>query len=130
MKVLGRYKNGNYDVTLLSDGTKIRETEDDEFIPDFAESMDIKLTNHCSLGCPYCHEGSTPEGEHGDILNEKFIDTLHPYQEVALGGGDVTSHPDLVPFLQRLKERHIIANITVNQYQLYNRKELIQRLVW
>lgn len=87
MKVLGRYKNGNYDVTLLSDGTKIRETEDDEFIPDFAESMDIKLTNHCSLGCPYCHEGSTPEGEHGDILNEKFIDTLHPYQEVALGGG-------------------------------------------
>ena len=46
MKVLGRYKNGNYDVTLLSEGTKIRETEDDEFIPDFAESMDIKLTNH------------------------------------------------------------------------------------
>lgn len=129
MKILGRYKNGNYDVTLLSDGTKIRETEDDEFIPVFAESMDIKLTNHCSLGCPYCHEGSTPEGEHGDILNEKFIDTLHPYQEVALGGGDVTSHPDLIPFLQRLKERHIIANITVNQYQLYNKKELIQKLV-
>lgn len=129
MEILGRYKNGNYDVTLLSDGTKIRETEDDEFIPDFAESMDIKLTNHCSLGCPYCHEGSTPEGEHGDILNEKFIDTLHSYQEVALGGGDVTSHPDLIPFLRRLKERHIIANITVNQYQLYNGKELIQRLV-
>ena len=33
MKILGRYRNGNYDVTLLSDGTKIRETEDDEFIP-------------------------------------------------------------------------------------------------
>ena len=129
MKILGKYKNGNYQVMLLSDGTKIRETEDDEFIPDHAESMDIKLTNYCSMGCPYCHEGSTTEGQHGDIISEKFIDTLHPYQEVALGGGDVTSYPDLIPLLQKLKDRHVIANITVNQYQLYNKKELIQKLV-
>ena len=29
MNIIGKYKNGNYCVTLLADGTKIRETEDD-----------------------------------------------------------------------------------------------------
>ena len=88
MELLGRYKNGNFFTTILSDGTKIRETEDDEFVPAFAENMDIKICNFCDMGCPFCHEGSTTDGKFGDILNEKFINTLHPYQEVALGGGD------------------------------------------
>ena len=34
------YKNGNYIVTILSDGTKIRRTEDNEFIPAFSENVD------------------------------------------------------------------------------------------
>ena len=44
MELLGRYRNGNYVTTILSDGTRIRETNDDEFIPDHAENMDIKIT--------------------------------------------------------------------------------------
>lgn len=115
MELLGRYINGNFKTTILSDGTKIRETEDDEFLPTFAENMDIKICNFCDMGCPFCHEGSTTDGKFGDILNEKFINTLHPYQEVALGGGDATSHPDLIPFLQKLKDRKVIVNMTVNQ---------------
>lgn len=35
---MNRYKNGNYTVTIMSDGTKIRMTEADEFIPAFAEN--------------------------------------------------------------------------------------------
>lgn len=129
MGLLGRYKNGNFVTTILSDGTKIRETKDDEFIPTFAENMDIKLTNKCDGGCAWCHEGSSINGKHGDILNEKFIDTLHPYQEVAIGGGDATSHPDLIPFLQKLKERKVIANMTVNQIHFEKKQELIKKLV-
>lgn len=129
MGLLGRYKNGNFVTTILSDGTKIRETKDDEFIPSFAENMDIKLTNKCDGGCAWCHEGSSVNGKHGDILNEKFIDTLHPYQEVAIGGGDATSHPDLIPFLQKLKERKVIANMTVNQIHFEKKQELIKKLV-
>lgn len=129
MELLGRYKNGNFFTTILSDGTKIRETEDNEFIPDFAESMDIKITNFCDMGCPFCHEGSTTDGKFGDILNEKFINTLHPYQEVALGGGDATSHPDLIPFLQKLKDRKVIVNMTVNQIHFERKQELIRKLV-
>ena len=73
MELLGRYKNGNFKTTILSDGTKIRETEDDEFIPAFAENMDIKICNRCSAGCKFCHEGSIPDGKLGNILDEKFI---------------------------------------------------------
>lgn len=129
MELLGRYKNGNFVTTILSDGTKIRETKDDEFIPSFAENMDVKICNYCDMGCKFCHEGSTINGKFGNILNEKFIDTLHPYQEIAIGGGDATSHPDLIPFLQKLKEKKVIANITVNQIHFEKKHELIKKLV-
>lgn len=129
MGLLGRYKNGNFVTTILSDGTKIRETEDDEFIPLFAENMDVKICNYCDIGCKFCHEGSSLYGKFGAILNEKFIDTLHPYQEIAIGGGDATSHPDLIPFLQKLKERKVIANMTVNQIHFEKKQELIKKLV-
>ncbi len=129
MELLGRYINGNFKTTILSDGTKIRETEDNEFVPAFAENMDIKICNFCDMGCPFCHEGSTTDGKFGDILNEEFINTLHPYQEVALGGGDATSHPDLIPFLQKLKDRKVIVNMTVNQIHFEKKQELIRKLV-
>ena len=129
MELLGRYKNGNYITTILSDGTRIRETNDDEFIPDHAENMDIKITNACSAGCPFCHEASTKDGKHGDILNEKFIETLHPFQECAIGGGNILEHPDLIPFLEKLKEKKVIANITVNQIHFEKEQELIKKLV-
>lgn len=129
MELLGRYKNGNFVTTILSDGTKIRETKDDEFIPSFAENMDVKICNYCDMGCKFCHEGSTINGKFGNILNEKFIDTLHPYKEIAIGGGDATSHPDLIPFLQKLKERKVITNMTVNQIHFEKKQELIKKLV-
>ncbi len=129
MNLLGVYKNGNFATKIFSDGTKIRETEDDEFIPEFAENMDIKISNYCDMGCKFCHEGSTKNGRHGDVLNQKFIETLHPYQEVALGGGDATSHPDLIPFLHKLKDRKVIVNMTVNQQHFEQKQELIKKLV-
>lgn len=43
MKILGSYKNGNFRTAIFEDGTKIRETNDDEFQAAFAENMDIKI---------------------------------------------------------------------------------------
>lgn len=59
--------------TILSDGTKVRETKDDEFIPSFAENMDVKICNYCDRGCKFCHEGSSLHGKFGDILNENLL---------------------------------------------------------
>lgn len=128
-KLIGTYKNGNYTVAIFDDGTKIRRTNDDEFIPSFSESIDFKITNYCDAGCAYCHENSTKNGLHGDIMNMKFIDTLHPYTEIACGGGDPLSHPDLIPFLKKLKSKRVIANITVNQKHFMEKQDFVKSLV-
>lgn len=117
MKKLGEYINGNCKVTIFDDGTKIRFTKDNEFYPEKPESMDLKITNRCTgTNCAFCHEKSGPEGDHGDIMNLKFIDTLLPYTEIALGGGNIIEHPDLIPFLYKCMKRNLICNATFNQF--------------
>lgn len=125
MNIIGRYKNGNYTVTLLDDGTKIRENDLDFFEPAFAENCDVKITDRCDGGCAFCYEGCTTNGKHGDILNPKFLDTLHPYTELAINGNDL-SHPDLVPFMIKMKEKNIILNMTVNQTHFERHFDLIK----
>lgn len=129
MEVLGSYQNGNYHTWICSDGTKFRVSKDNDFKPAFAENMDIKICNRCNMACPYCHEGSTPDGKLADILNEKFIETLHPYQEVALGGGNVLEHPSLVLFLQKLRDHKVITNITLNQKHFLENLSFVKALV-
>ena len=128
MELLGNYQNGNYTVRIYDDGTKIRENGLDFFKPDFPESIDIKITNRCNKMCKFCHEASTPDGKHGDILNLPFLDTLHPYTELAIGGGDPLSHPDLIPFLEGLKERRLIPSMTVNQTHFLENVRLLEEL--
>jgi hypothetical protein len=69
-----------------------------------------------------------PNGKHGDLLSYSFLDTLHPYTELAINGNDM-DHPQLLEFLDKLKERKVFANITVNQNQFMNNLEMIKRLV-
>jgi hypothetical protein len=128
MNIIGRYKNGNYTVTLLSDGTKIRENDLDFFEPAFAENCDVKITDKCDGGCAFCYEGCTVNGKHGDILSYKFLDTLHPYTELAINGNDLT-HPNLVQFLQKMKDKKIVVNMTVNQIHFEKHYHLIKLLV-
>lgn len=128
MNLIGKYQNGNYTVKIFDDGTKIRENDLDYLRPDFPESMDIKITNRCDRNCPFCHEASTLNGKHGDILNLPFIDTLHPYTELAIGGGNPLSHPDLIPFLRKLKERKLIPSMTVNQVHFLKNLTLLKQL--
>lgn len=130
MSVWKKYINGNYVVKFNTEnGTKIRETEDDDFIAEFPENMDVKITNQCDIGCPMCHENSTVDGLHGDILNPRFINTLRPYTEMAIGGGNPLAHPDLIPFLEKLKERKVIANMTVNQVHFEKSQDMVRKLV-
>ena len=128
-ELLGKYQNGNYEVRIYEDGTKIRENDLDFLEADFPESMDCKISNNCPYGCRFCHEKSTPDGKHGDIMNAKFIDELRPGTEMAIGGGAVTGHPDLIPFLKKLKSIGVIPSITVNQREYKDNFDLVNRLV-
>lgn len=124
-KLLSKYNNGNYTVEIYDDGTKIRETEEETFEASFPENIDIKITNKCLNNCNFCYESSSPEGKHGN-LNVDFIKSLHPYTELAIGGGNPLSHPDLYEFLTILKENKIIANITIRQNDFMNNLELLK----
>nr|DAW56038.1 MAG TPA: Molybdenum cofactor biosynthesis protein A barrel, LIGAND BINDING PROTEIN [Caudoviricetes sp.] len=129
MNPIVRYQNGNYTVTINTlDGTKIRENDLDNLTPAFAENCDVKITDKCDGGCAFCYEGCTPNGKHGDILNPKFLDTLHPYTELAINGNDL-SHPDLLVFLQKIKDKNIIVNMTVNQIHFERHYTLIKTLI-
>ena len=129
MQVLGKYKNGNYNVVIFDDGTKIRYNDEDFFECDTVESMDIKITNMCDIGCKMCHENSTPEGKHADLFSDSFLDTLHPYTELAIGGGNPLAHPDLEKFLVKCKDKKFIPSMTVNQVHFEKEFDRIKRLI-
>ena len=129
MNLIGKYQNGNYTVSIFDDGTKIRENDLDFFEAEFPESMDLKITNKCHNGCAFCHENSTRDGKHGDIMSPSFIDKLHPYTEIAIGGGNPLEHPDLVPFLKKLKTLKMIPSMTIRQNDFMDNLELITELI-
>ena len=121
------YRNGNYVVYFnTKTGDKIRNTHDNHFKPAFAENCDVTITERCDGACNWCYMGCTPNGKHGD-LSAKFLDTLHPYTELAINGNDL-SHPYLISFLERMKNKKIIVNMTVNQKHFEQHFSLIQKL--
>lgn len=126
---IAEYDNGNVHVVRYDDGTVIRYSESDEFIFDFPENMDIKITNRCTgTNCDMCHEGSTPLGSHGNIMDAQWVNSIHPFTEVAIGGGNALEHPDLLPFLQKLKDANVYANITLNQFHFMNHFHFLREL--
>lgn len=114
-----QYTNGNTTVIINTlDGSKIRYTDDDEFLPQFAEAIDMTITYKCDGGCQFCYAGCSSEGKHANLISDYVVNTLvpsmRPYTEVALNGNDL-SHPHLEEFLKMLRENRVIANLTVNQ---------------
>lgn len=111
---LHAYENGNCSVTLFGDGTKVRRCQGDP-APEFPESVDLKITDYCDAGCRFCHESSTTRGKHA--LAENVLEVVRGLPagvEVAIGGGNPLSHPQLEGLLFLLRERGLVPNLTVN----------------
>ena len=134
--LIASYKNGNYDVELYDDGTKVRFGEVDDFIPSFPENIDVCITKRCDGGCPYCYEGCTVDGKHGDIGTfdcygqyhlPHWMKTLKPGTELALNANDM-SHPNLKWCLEELHRKGIVTNMTINQRHLAN--NLVKLRLW
>lgn len=115
-------KNGNYYILLDYQNNKrlalrISETPDMELIPEHPELVDIKLTDVCYIGCPFCYQNSQSDSLHGDFKTIKtVIKSLNPnITEVAFGGGDVLQHPQIVEILEFAREHGLMSsNITMN----------------
>ena len=122
------YKNGNYTVGIDAEtGTKIRFNKENYMRADRPESIDLKISNMCNMGCPMCHEQSTPDVALAD-LNHPLFDSAPEWCELALGGGNVFTHPYLVPFLQRMRDKHVICNITVHLQHFKDYHSIILQL--
>lgn len=129
MNTLSSYTNGNYKVTLYSDGSKEREYTSTPS-PVFPESIDVKITNYCDAGCAWCHEMSTTEGKHGDIeLALQTLSDLPGGVEIAIGGGNPLSHPDIHYFLGELKKQGIVSNMTMNAFHMWKTPEEIHNVL-
>lgn len=127
MGLLATYINGNYRVLLYENGTKIRINNLDNLTPAFAESMDINITSKCDNGCDFCYANCTSEGKHADLYQPLF-NSLHPGTEIAINGNDL-SHPQLVPFLQRMQNKGVIVNMTVNQRHFIKYFNFVKALI-
>lgn len=128
-KLLSQYKNGNTLVSIFDDGTKIREFNQAPYF-NFPESIDLKITDFCDMKCLYCHESSTIKGNHSN-LNKLFdiLKDLPKGVELAIGGGNPVSHSELIPFLEKIKHKGLISNLTVNQGHLKEYNDLLHYLI-
>lgn len=125
---LANYPNGNCQVQIFSDGTKLRKYENVP-IPKFPESIDLKITNRCFEFCKHCHEESTSTGKHADITNIQNLLScnLPAGVEIAIGGGNPLEHPQLDTLLEWLKNKGFIANITVNAQTLKKHRQIVKK---
>jgi hypothetical protein len=100
-------------LTLSFEDGPVHETSD--YKVDSPELVDIKITDYCDKGCFFCYQGSTKEGVHAPLSEIKRIaDSLAEkgVLEVALGGGEPTSHPNFKEILEYFSKKGIIPNYT------------------
>ena len=109
MRKLAEYKNGNTTVTLYKNGTRVLETEGQDFNFEFPLNNDVIISHKCDGGCPYCYMNCTPDGKHADIMKPEFLKTIEPGTEMSINLNDL-SHPQLIPFMQQMKNNGIFLN--------------------
>ena len=87
---------------------------------EYPEFYDVKITGYCKGGCPYCYMNSTDDQTFYYNCIEKINDFFgnmtknqRPYQ-VAIGGGEPTTHPDFIDILKAFRKLDIEPNYTTN----------------
>ena len=124
------YKNGNYLVKVDYLGTKTKTTlrQGETFIPEFPDSLDIKLTNKCSFGCPFCHESSTSLGKTCKSIRplKNMLSELPEGVELAFGGGDLTDIPETTKTILHWSiMKGYLPRITLNVKDFLDKKRYI-----
>jgi hypothetical protein len=135
MKKIVSYLNGNSNIELYDDGTRIIQFEN-ELKLDYPLNLDIRVSSACSLGynpktkkavCEFCHESARTDGKecNYDLLKE-VLNNLPAGIELAIGGNKLT--PGLTDFLLWSKSKGFINNLTVNHLHI-NRDEFMLKML-
>jgi len=120
--LIANYKNGNADVSLYSDGSRIIEY-DDILKLDMCLNIDIRVSTKCAFGakadgtpgfCGFCHESALQNGKECDYeeLKNKLLD-LPKGIELAIGANELTY--GLFMFIKWCDANGYIPNLTINQ---------------
>lgn len=131
------YKNGNAEVKIYEDGTRIIEHPEDVLLLDFPLNIDIKLTSKCSLGynpktkksfCSFCHESARTDGKTGDMNKlKKVLEDLPPGIELAIGANSIED--SFINFFQWCKTKGFIVNLTINQMHIKRDSSVLEDLI-
>lgn len=125
-------KDANYKAIYLNGKTMRLTLDPKKPIKDLAypEFFDVKITNHCEGNCPYCYMDAQEKFGHDlDIIEKintyfgKMTPNQKPFQ-VALGGGEPTSHPQFIQILKAFADIDITPNYTTNGMHMSD--ELVQ----
>jgi hypothetical protein len=124
-KLLYSGTNGNIKWKLHSDGSLVLAWKG-MMRPEWPQCIDVKVTNRCGRGCPWCHERSTSRGKHADLDRlREYLAPLPRGTELAIGGGNPMEHPGLEAFLKAQKKAGRVCNLTVHHdHMAANRKTL------
>ena len=126
-----QYRNGNADITLYDDGTRIIETDDSILKLDTPLNIDIRVSKRCPYGydssrgvsvCGFCHESATVDGkvcDYDKLLNVIRESDLPKGTELAIGANLISD--DFIEFVKELNILGFIVNITVNERYLTDR---------
>jgi hypothetical protein len=122
------YLNGDFEVSFLNLGSRVikpvdPDKKDGKF--EFPNAMDICITKYCDNGCSFCYNNSTISGKHCDVNLFKEVVGTYKGGEIAIGGGDAFTHPNITEILEFCKERGIFVSLTVNQNHLKRHKDQI-----
>jgi hypothetical protein len=92
------------------------------------ELVDVKITDFCAYGCPFCYQGSTKQGKHMQSSKWDLIEMLVSAQvfEIAIGGGEPTSHPEFLEILKLCRDHQITPNFTTRNMGLFNSSDAKQ----
>lgn len=73
-----------------------------------------------------CYQSSTKEGKHASFeYLKEVIDSLSNSKclEIAIGGGEPTTHQDFVKILQYIKSKNILVGFTTKNFDLHKSEE-------
>ena len=125
-KIIKDYINGNYRIQFTDRGGEvITPLVENPGRMKFPNSMDVCITKKCDNGCSFCYNNSNINGKHADVEVFKRLIGTFTGAEIALGGGDVFTHPQLEEILYFCKEKEIMVAPTINQNHLKRYKDKI-----
>jgi pyruvate-formate lyase-activating enzyme len=84
-----------------------------KFRPKTPFHIDLKITDYCDANCNFCYQGSSNKGTHADNLWGMLYDiSKAKVFEVAIGGGEPTSHPEFLKILRYARDFGITPNFS------------------